>query len=152
MANFIYNEAKRALGAGEINWASADIRVCLVMTNTTADTEDDVNTFGAAGVNFTTFDEFDGAGYSAGGVALASEALAEDSANNRAELDAGDAAFGALSSGTRAIQGAIVYMYTGGSFANSMPLAWIDTGGFPVTPAGASVTIQWNAEGIIQIA
>lgn len=146
MANFVYNEAKRALAAGEINWASSDIRVILVMTNTTADTEDDTNTV----TGFTTLDEFDGSGYSSGGVALTGEALNEDSANNRAEADANDAAFGALGNGTRQIQAAVVIKWNT-TLGGSMPIAYIDTGGFPLNPGGASITIQWNAEGILQI-
>jgi len=147
LANFIYNEFKRALAAGEVDWDSSDVRVLLAMTNTTANTEDDANTI----AGFTTLDEFDGSGYSTGGVALTGEALSENSGQNRAEADANDAAFGPLGAGTRQVQGAIVYVYLG-SLGASLPAAWIDSGGFPFTANGANVTIQWNAGGIIQIA
>lgn len=146
MANFVYNEAKRAILAGEVDLdLPDDIRVLLVMTNTTADTEDDTNTF----AGFTTLDEFDGSGYTSGGVALTGEAISEDVTNNRAEFDANDAAFGALGAGTRQVQAAIVYKFIT-ALSSSLPIAYIDTGGFPFTANGSTVTIQWNVEGILQ--
>ena len=41
MASRIYNEALRAIAAGEIDLNAADIRARLLMTNTTADTDND---------------------------------------------------------------------------------------------------------------
>ena len=41
MASVFYNEAKRAIAAGEIDLNADDIRVQLLMTNTTADTQND---------------------------------------------------------------------------------------------------------------
>jgi hypothetical protein len=122
-----------------------DIRVLLVMTNTTADTEDDVNTF----AGFTTLDEFDGANYTSGGVALTGEAISEDAANNRAEFDANDATFTAIGAGTRQVQAMIVYKFNT-TVSDSEPLIFIDTGGFPFSANGGNVTVQWNAEGILQ--
>lgn len=147
MANFIYNEAKRAIAEGEIDFGAggSDIRVMLVMTNTTADTEDDVNVLSG----FTTLDEMDGASYVR--KALANEIVNEDAANNRAEFDADDVTWTGLGAGTRQVQGMIVYKHVGADSSN-VPIAWIDTGGFPFTANGGNVTIQWNAEGIIQIA
>lgn len=145
MANFVYNEAKRALLAGELDFDTDDIRVLLVMSNTTADTEDDANTF----ADFTTLDEFDGSNYTSLGVALTGEAVNEDAANDRAEFDANDAQWTALGNGTRQCQAAIVYKFNT-TLNDSEPIAYIDTGGFPFNPGGADVTIQWNAEGILQ--
>ena len=60
MASLIYNEFKRANMAGEIDLNADDIRVALVMTNTTVDTEND----GMVNVDdFATLDECDGANY-----------------------------------------------------------------------------------------
>lgn len=146
MANFAYTGFKRALLAGEMDLdAPNDIRVLLVMTNTTADTEADATTF----AGFTTLDEFDGAGYTSGGVALTGEAVAADNANDRGEFDANDAAWTGISAGTRSIQAAIVYKFVTNLNA-SIPMAYIDTGGFPFAANGGDITIQWNAEGIIQ--
>lgn len=145
MANFTYTHAKHLLLTGALNLATADMRVCLVMTNTTADTEKDVSTF----AGFTTLDEYDGANYTTPGAALTGEAVTQDDANDRSEFDANDATFTALGVGTRQCQGAIVYAFVSNLNA-SIPIAWIDTGGFPFTGNGSNVTIQWNAEGIVQ--
>ena len=144
MADFVYNEAKRALASGELDFTSDDIRVLLVMTNTTADTEDDVNTF----AGFSTLDEFDGSNYSSGGVALTGEAVNEDAGNNRAEFDANNATFSSIGAGTRQIQACIVYKWIT-NLNSSLPIAYIDSGGFPISANGGDLTIQWNAEGIL---
>lgn len=145
MANFVYNEAKNQLLRGGIDFTSADMRVLLVMTNTTADTEDDANTIGG----FTTLDEYDGSGYSAGGSALTGETVVEDAGNNRAYFDANDLTFTALGAGTRQCQAAILYKFITNT-ASSLPVGFIDTGGFPFTGNGSNVTLQWNANGILQ--
>ncbi len=145
MANFVYNEAKRAILRGEIDLQADDIRVLLVMSNTTADTEDDVNTISG----FTTLDEYDGANYAR--QALANEAVNEDAANDRAEFDADDATCSALGAGTRQCQAAIVYKHVTGD-ADSVPILFVDQGGFPFSGNGGDVQLQWNAEGILQAA
>jgi hypothetical protein len=147
MANFVYTEACRAIMEGELDLnATDDIRVMLQMTNTTFDTEKDITTLGGI---VGTDDEFDGSGYSAGGQALAGEVVNKDDANDRAEFDATNLTWSSVSAGTRQIAGFVVFKFIT-SYALSMPLAWIDTGGFPFTPGGGDITIQWNAEGIIQ--
>ncbi len=150
MANFAYTRGKREIALGDVHLDTDDIRLIPVMTNTTADTEKDKATISA----FTTLDEFDGgAAYPkafASRDALASEAVNEDTANDRAEFDATDYVFSALEAGTRAIQGIIVYQHKTND-ADSVPLFWIEDGGFPFTANGSDLTMQWNAEGIAQI-
>ncbi len=146
MANFIYNEAKRALAEGELDFGSggSDLRVLLVMTNTTANTEVNVNTISA----FTTLDEMDGSGYAR--VALTGETVNEDAGNNRAEFDATDATFASLGAGTRQVKAAILYKHVGADSSN-IPIAYIDTAGFPFSANGGNITLTWNSEGIVQI-
>ena len=147
MANFVYNEAKRALLAGELDFdAPDDFRVLLVMTNTTADTEDDVDTVD----DFTTLDELDDGSYAR--QALAGDSLAEDAGNDRAEYDANDSEFTYAGDGTRDTQAAVVIKHVTDD-TDSVPIAYIDTGGFPVSSSQVgTVTITWNAEGILQAA
>jgi hypothetical protein len=144
--SFVYNEAKRLMMTGALNLGAGghDIRAALVMTNTTADTEDDVNTF----AGFTTLDEYDHGSYAR--VALGGEVVNEDAPNNRAEFDANDITFPALGAGTRQAQGMIIYRDTGGGAGSEVPIAFIDTGGFPFTGTGGDVIVTWNAEGIVQ--
>lgn len=143
MANFVYNEAKNQILTGGIDFASDDIRVLLVMSNTTAGAEDDKDTISG----FTTLDEYDGANYSR--QALANEAVNEKAANDRAEFDGDDVTFSSLGAGTRQCQAAIVYKHVTND-SDSIPIAYIDTGGFPFDGNGGDVTIQWNADGIVQ--
>jgi len=144
MANFVYTHAAYALMTGAIDFATDDIRVALVMTNTTADTELDVDNIDA----FSTLDECDGANYVR--KALADEAVTEDEANDRAEFDATDVTWTALGTGTRQIQGIIVYQFNTDD-TDALPICWIDDG-LPADGGGNDLTLQWNAEGILQAA
>jgi hypothetical protein len=146
MANFIYNEAKRLMADGAFDWDTDSFYVRLVMTNTTADTEDDKNTW----AGFTTPDEYNGSGYPSGGQAIAAAVINEDAANDRAELDGTDTTFTSLGAGTRQCQAAVIVKYVDGA-GGDIPIAYIDTGGFPWTGNGGNVTLQWNAEGILQV-
>lgn len=145
MASVIYNEFKRANAAGEIDLNADDIRIQLVMTNTTCDTENDavVNI-----ADFTTLDEMDGTNYVV--KALANEAVNKDDTNDRAEFDADDVTYTALGNGTRAVQGALVYKHVDGTDANDLVIAFIE---FSSTqnPGGSDFTISWDAEGILQL-
>jgi hypothetical protein len=130
---------------GSKSWAAAsDPRTRLLMTNTTADTENNKATLSA----YTTIDSFDGSG--ASNVALTSEAVNVDSGNNRIELDADDVAFGALGNGTRQIQGILIYFHVTND-SDSIPVFFIQFSS-NINPGGATVTVVWNAEGIVQFA
>jgi hypothetical protein len=145
MASFAYTDFKRALLSGEfdLHTGGDDIRVLLVMTDTTADTEQD-DKFVA---DITTLDEFDGSGYSR--QALANEVVAADAANDRGEFDADNTTFATLGAGTRQIAAAVIYKHVTND-ADSLLIAYVDSGGFPITANGGDIVISWNAEGILQ--
>lgn len=130
---------------GTSNWLTSDYRVRLLMTNTTADTENNIATLSS----YTTLDKFDGSGFS-DNLALTGEAVNVDAINNRIELDADDVSFGAVGNGTRQIQGILVFDYNGAD-ASSVPFIFIEFSS-TFNPAGAQVTIQWDAEGLVQFA
>ena len=144
MSDFLYTHAAAEMLKGNIDFDGDDMRVLLVMTNSTADTEKDVDDID----EFTTLDEMDGTNYVR--KALANEAVAEDEANDRGEFDADDVTWTSLGAGTRNVQAAILYKHVTDD-TDSIPIAYIDSGGFPFTATGADVTIQWNAEGILQL-
>jgi hypothetical protein len=143
MASIVYQNAIAKMMSGDLDLNAHDIRVALLMTNTTADTEADVDLMNA----FGTLDECDSTGYAR--VALASEAVNIDDTNDRAEFDANDSSFTGLGGdATRAIQGALVYKHVTND-TDSIPIAFIDfTTDIPVT--ATQVDIPWDAEGIIQ--
>jgi hypothetical protein len=146
MANFWYTEACRALANKELDLDTDDLRVLLVMTNTTADTEREATTI----AGFTTLDEFNGANYSSPGIAITGKAIAADGTNHRANVTASAVTWTALGAGSRAIQAALIYKFSS-TLGASMPIAFIDTGGFPITASGADLTITWNAAGMLQV-
>jgi len=144
MSSFVYTRAKTLLGRGDLDLEAHDIRLLLVMTNTTANTEEDKTTISG----FTTLDEMDGTGYAR--QALAGEAVNEDTTNNRAEFDATDATFTAVGAGTRQVKAAILYRFITNDTDN-IPIAYIDSGGFPFTANGGNIVVQFNVEGIVQL-
>ena len=146
--NFIYDEAKRAIAAGEIDFdAPDDFRCVLVMTNTTLNTESGINTIGAA----STVDYCDGANHASGvGHAISGDSLTEDAGNNRAEFTATNLTISSLGAGTRQNKALIFAKWSSQDMDSSVPIAYIDTGGFPFDGNGGDVTFSWNAEGILQ--
>lgn len=145
MASLIYNNMMLALVKGDLDMeeGQADLRVALLMTNTTADTEEEVTLMNG----FTTLDEMDGANYAR--KTLASQAVAIDAAADRVEFDHEDLTWTALGNGTRAIQGMLLYKHVTND-TDSVPLAFIE---FSATqnPGGSDFTVQVNAEGLIQL-
>lgn len=134
---------KAGLMEGDFDLASDTIRARLCMTNTTADTEEDVEFVD----DITTLDEMDGANYVA--KTLASAAVTEDDTNDRGEFDATDVTWTALGAGTRQVAGILIEKRVTND-ADSPAIAWIDSGGFPFAANGGDFTAQWNAEGILQ--
>lgn len=141
MADHVFTPALALLYAGGLN----DLRMALVMTNTTADTEVDAEN----PADITTLDEFDGSGYSR--ATLTSEAVNVDLANNRAEVDFADPTFSSIGNGTRQAQGFIVIQNVDGTSANDLNKFYQDFSA-TVNPGGASLTVQIDAEGLVQIA
>lgn len=143
MASVIYNEFKRANAAGEIDLNADDIRVYLLMNTTTADTEND------AIVNLADFTLIDKHG-TAGAKALTTEAVNKDDANDRAEFDADNVTWTALAAGARPVQGVLVYKHVDGTDLNDLVIAFIDFAA-DKNPDGSDFTIQWDAQGILQL-
>lgn len=142
MATTVYNDFKQRCMAAY--FTGADIRIALLMTNTTAGSEND----GIVNIaDITTLDEFDGANYAR--QALASEASNKDDANDRAEFDANDVTLTALGAGTRSIAGVMVYEHVDGTDANDLVIGFVQYT-TPKVADGSDFTIQWNAEGILQ--
>jgi len=132
--------------AKQIDLVNDDIRIWPLMTNTTLDTvRDAVDTF-----SDVTADEFDGANYSSGGLALDSQAVAVDDANDRAEFDSADETVTALGAGTRSIQGVGLGKFSTNTAA-SLPLHWLEFASNK-TPDGSDFTFVINAEGLLQAA
>jgi hypothetical protein len=146
MASFAYTPAKTLIANGGLNFAEAgaDLRLILVMTNSTADTDQDTQYVSGIG----TLDEMDGANYVR--KACGTQVVAEDAANNRAEFSFDAVTWTALGAGTRQVLGVVLYKHVTND-ADSPLIAWVDTGGFPFTANGGNVTLTVSADGFIQI-
>ncbi len=147
MASVFYNEAKRAIAAGEYDLNAHDIRVALLMNTTTADTEND----GIVDLaDFTTIAKHDGA--NADNVkALANEAVNKDDANDRAEFDFDDPVWTALGNGAAPIQGMLIFKWIDGTDANDLVIAFIDFAA-DQSPGDSDFTVNIDAEGALQLA
>lgn len=130
----------------QVDFVNDDLRIVPCMTNTSVDTERDAKDMVS---DFTTLDEFDGSGYSSGGLALDSQAVNIDDANDRAEFDAADEVVATLAAGTRAIDGILLISFIT-NLNGSLPLFWLEFAA-DQTPGGGAFTFQFNAEGIVQV-
>lgn len=144
MADFVYTKACTKIATGTINFSTADLRIILCMTNTTAGTQEDTEFISG----FTTLDEMDGANYAR--ATLTSEAVNEDTTNNRAEFDFDNPVFTSLGAGTRSVAGFILYVHVTND-TDSYPVVWVDTN-FPFTANGGNLTLNINVEGFLQFA
>jgi hypothetical protein len=145
MANFAYTMFLQDVGRGEFDFQETgdDMRIVLVMTNTTADTDADAEFLG----DFVTLDRYDGANYA--DKALANQLMDADLVNNRGEFTADNIQWAALGAGTRQAQAMLLYKFVTNDAA-SPNIGFIDTGGFPFSGNGGNVDVTWNAQGILQ--
>lgn len=145
MANFVYTNFKFDTAKGDRDWDTSDFRLLLVMSNTTADTEEDAD----VGSEITTLDEMDGSGYAR--IDLAGQSVAEDDTNDRAELSVTTPTFSSVGVGTRQVVGALLVIWVT-STTDMILVAYYDTGGFPFDANGGDITFTPNAEGLLQLA
>lgn len=142
--SFVYTGAKEKVLKADLDFDTIDARIILVMSDTTADTDQDALTLSGIG----TLDEYDGATYAR--ITCTAETVTRDDANNRAEFDVGDFSWATLGAGTRQAVGMVLYRHVDGTAANDIPIAYIDSGGFPFSGNGGAVNVTVNAEGILQ--
>lgn len=139
--SFIYT---RALGLLNPTVLTGDLRALLVMTNTTADTEEDVEFISG----ITTLDEYGGANYAR--VALTSNSFAVNTTDDRFVLDCDSITFSSLGAGARDAQAMVIYLHVTDD-TDSKPLFYIDEGGFPFTGDGNDVTRNIHSDGLMYI-
>lgn len=143
MASFVYTPSLSRMGRGSFDWVGQDIRALLVMSNTTADTDQDAENIADIG----TLDEMDGANYVR--KAAANEADSQDDANNRLELIFDAITWTALGNGTRNVVGLVIYQHVTND-ADALLIAYVDLGS--LAPGGVALTITPDVQGILQIA
>lgn len=148
MADFAFTEGLHNTLLGDMEWDAFDIRVALLMSNTTAPVDDGTGR-DAATLSAITLDEFDGAGYSRSGDIGAT--LTKGTPNNTSKFDAANITFSSISAGTRVIQAMLVYRHITND-TDAIPLLYIDSpAAFPYTADGNDLVIAWHADGIMQL-
>lgn len=139
MADVIYNSFKRDIMNGSIDLDTDTIKVMLVDSTYTPDQDTHL-------VKTDVTNEITGGGYTAGGTALATKAVTVDNTDNEGVFDASDTVW---STATITARGAVLYKDTG--TASTSPLICYFDFVTDKAASGADFTIQWNAEGIINL-
>lgn len=144
MASNVKNIAKSRMMSAlmDLDEAGDDMRAVMVMTNTTADTDIDIDNTGSY-----TLDEMDGANYAR--KTCDNQTVSTDDANDRAEFDCDDFVYTALGNGTRQAQGLLIHEHITND-AGSFPLAFVEFSS-TINPGGSTLTVQVNAEGLVQL-
>ncbi len=146
MADLIFQGGLLAMRDGSLD-PTPDVRLILVMTDTTCDTEKDTLTM----AGFTTIDEFDGVGYVE--IDCANVVWAYDSGSGEYRLDFDDEFFNVppatVAPATRDAQGMVLYLFVDGTDANDIPIAFTDSGGFPFNAANGDIDFQVHADGFL---
>lgn len=123
MTNQLYPKGREGFLDGSIDWDTNDIRCCLVRGytyNSAHDFLDDITTIVVRSSAFTTKTVTNGV------------------------ADADDVTFTAVGAGAD-IESLVIYKYNAVDSAARL-IAYIDTGtGFPISPDGSDVVIQWDA-------
>lgn len=128
---------------GNINLSTDDIRVTLVMTNTTCDTETDVTLMNG----FTTLGQCDSTGFAR--FTLTGETVSDDDGTDEARFDAIDATFSSVAADASfAIQGALVFKHVTNDAA-STPICFVEFAS-SITANGGNIVVTWDSTGIFK--
>lgn len=160
MANFVYNTAATEIVDQVINMETDTIEIMLVTSGYVADRDDD---FVEEGANDANEHEITATNYTGGHAgagrhtANTSGAWTVDKANDRAELDATDpAVWTSLGNAMNAVIKACLVIKRGTADDTTARLiVHIDTSSgspsLPFTTNGSNFTLNYNAEGIVQV-
>lgn len=148
MADVIYNIAKKSFADGNLDWDDNTIVVMLLSSDSTytpdADHKFVSDVMSNGGV------ELSGSGYSR--KVLTNCVVIQDDSLDRVILDADDVVWTSINAGTATA--ALIYKRVGNDDStpnDDILIAYIDSGGFPISTNGGDLFIKWNAEGIINI-
>jgi cell shape-determining protein MreC len=152
------NHAKQQYLNGAIDWVNDTIRVALINDTTAFSLDVDNHEFVAdvldGGTTAEEFGQGSGTGYSRQTVANAS--TSQDNTDDEGVADGDDVTFSGLDGAT--IQGVLVYKQVGGDDTTEAddPILYYlddaDVSDLPKPTNGGDITVQWAAEGIVNLA
>jgi len=143
MAAQIFNRAKKKLLDAGINLGTDTIKVALLDSNYVPNIDTDEFFSGISADELGTAN-----GYTAGGSTLAGKATTVDTVNDRAVFDANDVSW--TLTGPITFRYAVMYKDTGNP-ATSPVIMVEDFGAGGVTAPAGTLTLQFNANGIIHL-
>lgn len=145
MVDLVYNEAKFQIASGTINLLTDDLRVLLVTPNYIPDPD---HSFVSDGVETSPINfELDGTGYVAGfdsddRQALLNRSVVKDEDVDRARLFADNIIWNPISAGAA---GAAIIFKSVTADTDSPMIAYIQSGGFPLTTDGGELQLRFNS-------
>lgn len=139
MADAVYNKFKKeALHGNDLDLVTDTIKCALVTSSYTPDVDGD-----------TTYaditNEVTDTGYSAGGAEITSRTVTQDDTDNEGVFDGADVTWATSEITAR---GAVVYRST--TATQSWLICYFDFGA-DKTSSGGDFTVQWDAEGIVNL-
>lgn len=142
MANAIYNTFKKCImdGTHDLDDAGQTVKCMLVSSGYTPDVDthdfiDDVNPY-----------EITGTGYTAGGATLMNKTVIQDNVDDEGVWDADDVVW---PDSTITAAGCVLYKDTG-TASTSRLICYFDFQG-DKSSSGGDFTVQWHAEGILNL-
>lgn len=144
MPDYVNNNFKEVVMEAGFNLLEGqdDVQVALVGSSFTEDQDGDED---MADIN----DELSGTGYTAGGQNIDNQAVTQDNTDNEGVFDGDDVTWTGLDAGTI---GALIYNTWTGTAATSELIGHVDTpSNLPLITNGGDVTVQFAAEGILNI-
>jgi hypothetical protein len=141
---FVYPNGERRFRSSLLDWAAADVRLLLVMANSTAGATPAADFVS----DIVTLDECNAAGYAR--TAITGRSVDVDTVNKVVALLAAQTDLPAFAAGSRPNIGAVIYEHVGADSANPV-LMYIDAAPyFPFQAVGSPVRFLWNATGIVR--
>ncbi|WP_395051135.1 hypothetical protein [Flavobacterium sp.] len=140
MANAIFNSFKRDIANGSIDLDTDTIKLMLVAAAYVPNI--DTHTKRSDVTN-----EVSGAGYTAGGVALANKTVTMNTTSDKGVFDADDVV---ISTATITARGAVLYKSRGGASSADELIAYLDFGS-DITSTAGNFNIAFDANGIITL-
>lgn len=158
--NYVFTPAKQLLGNGGADWDAASPKYYALFLASGASSLLDAatgneGTVAAIPTAIGNY-EFNGSGYTQGGIELVSASRGVSSATNgKAFLTAGNVSISAMGAGTGSganICEVLIYQGTAGgaSYTAGVPVARLQLSA-TYTGAGASFTLNWSPNGILQL-
>lgn len=136
----LFNAIKASFMRGDVDLEGDTIRLCLLADTWTPSI--DSNDFW----NDISANEISGTGYSAGGATLANKSVTADNTDDEGVFDADDVTW---TTATFTARYAVLVLWTGVSSTSNLIGYW--DFGANRSPSGVDFTIQFNAEGIINL-